>query len=170
METEKRQTEIAKEVYYEWDMLCWTFEALCREIGEQVVGDVGHPFLAVRYFFGTSLEEREGSALLEPFLLHTRNLREFLYTDRSKYKDDVLAVHFFDDPNDWKRERPPMGEYLESIRERLNKALAHISYARLDYRKEKQWNVKQIKADLNMPWEAFLNALPAKKGQWFHRV
>lgn len=166
MDAEKRLREIAKEVSYEWEMLCWTFGTLYEEIGEEVAGEEDAPFLAVTHFFGTSLEEREGSALLEPFLLHVRNLRDFLYNDSSP-KDDVLATHFFDHPDDWRKKRPPMGEYLKSIRDRLNKALAHISYARLDYRKDRRWNVAKIKHDLKTPWQAFLDTLPSERCQWF---
>jgi hypothetical protein len=163
-----QQRQIAEEVSYEWELLRWTFATLRTQIGEKVVRDAGTPFLAVRCFFGTSLEEPRGSALLEPFLLHVRNLRDFLYCDNPSHEDDVVAVHFFDHPDDWTTRRPPMAEYLTSIRKRLNKALAHISYARLDYRSNKTWNIGQIKQDLTVPWEAFLNALPPRKRQWFH--
>jgi hypothetical protein len=104
--------------------------------------------------------------MLEPFLLHARNIREFLYQD-SALKDDVLAVHFFDKPNDWTARRPAIGEYLKSLRERLNKALAHVSYTRRNYRNDDGWNVGQIKRELEGPWNAFIDALPAEKRQWF---
>lgn len=167
---EKRQSEIAKEISYEWKMLCWTHETLHEEIGEEVAGDEDTPFLAVKSFFGTSMtseENIEGSALLESFLLHVRNLRDFLFRDSSNHKDDVLAVDYFILQEDWRKIRPPMGKYLNGLRERINKALAHISYTRLDYRMDKLWNVEQIKNDLTLPWNAFLNAIPPEKRQWF---
>jgi hypothetical protein len=162
VQNEQRQMEIAKEVCYEWKMLCWTYESLRRRIGEEVVRDKGEPFLAVRFLVGTSFEECTGSASLEPFLLHVRNLRDFLYKDRSR-DDDVLAVDFFDDPDVWRNTCPPMGDYLKSIKERLNKAFSHISYSRLAYRTDKRWNIGQIRRDLSTPWKVFLEAIPTEK-------
>ena len=168
MESEKRQREIAKEVSYERTMLCWTCGMLCRQTGgnDEVVGEDGTPFLSVTHFVGTSSADEDGSALLEAFLLHVRNLRDFLYDDQPT-QDDVVAAHFFDRPDEWRRNRPPLGEYVKSIRKRLNKALAHISYARLDYRKDKKWSIGRIKRELDAAWEAFIEGLPREKRPWF---
>ncbi|MFH1919163.1 MAG: hypothetical protein ABIP48_04640 [Planctomycetota bacterium] len=151
----------AEPIVYEWGMFCWTFTELGRTMKEEVTD--GEPRLELAIFVGTSLvANKKISALLESFLLHARNLRDFLYKDNAA-KDDVLAVHFFDQAEDWRKRRPPKGSYLESLRDRLNKALAHISYSRLKYRDDMRWNIAQIKHDIETPWEAFLLALPDDK-------
>jgi hypothetical protein len=166
MKDEEIIKEISRDIFYEWRMLCWTFQNICIEIGDEVVGNTDEPFLSVKCFIGTCEEERKGSALLETFLLHVRNIRDFLYKDESK-NDDVLAIHYFKNPEEWKMLRPPIGDYLNGIKERLNKALAHISYTRLEYRKNNKWNVIQIRNDLAKPWEVFLDALTAEQQKWF---
>jgi hypothetical protein len=165
VKSEQQQEEIAPDVAYEWEMLSWTSETLCRETDGRVLSEAAIPFPAV-LSYGTSPDAQEASAMLEPFLLHARNVREFLYCDSSR-QDDVLAVHFFDKPSDWTAKRPTLGNYLESVRRRLNKAVAHLSYARLNYRSDEGWNVKQIKADLKKPWTAFKRALSPEKRKWF---
>ncbi len=168
MRTQKQQRGIAEDVLYEWEMVCWTFQTICRTIpGAVVMHEPGEPLLKVCCCLGTSRYEREASALLEPFLLHVRNIREFLYNDGAKKKDDVLALDFFDNPDDWTKKRPPIGAYLKSIRERLNKSLAHITYARLDYRQYELWDLAKIRHDLEKPWGAFMAALPPEKREWF---
>lgn len=59
----------------------------------------------------------------ECFLLHARNLMDFLWNGSSnKFQDDVLAVHFVSFSN--------YSKQLINIRERINKQLVHISYDR----------------------------------------
>jgi hypothetical protein len=165
VKTEREQEEIASDVAYEWEMLSWTFQTICRRIGKEVVSEADSPFPAV-WYCGTSRDTQEASAMLEPFLLHVRNIRDFLYCN-SLQKDDVLAVHFFVKPNDWIAVRPPLGNYLESLRERINKSLAHLSYARLKYRSDEGWNIERIKNELDKPWRAFIDVLSPEKRQWF---
>ncbi len=164
--TEEEQKGIASDVIYEWKMFSWTFEALRRSSVEKVLSVKEIPFPAV-LCYGTSLYEEDASAMLEPFLLHARNIRDFLYRDFAQREDDVLAADFFDDAALWTARRPPIGKYLESLRERLNKAVAHLSYRRLKNRSDEGWDIKQIKSELRTPWNAFIRTLPQKKKQWF---
>ena len=91
MRTEEQLSEIAKEVSYEWGMLRWTYEQISTRFEDEVRGDEGKPGLGVPWDSGTASNDYEGPAKLEPFLLHARNLRDFLYRDGSPH-DDVLAV------------------------------------------------------------------------------
>ena len=121
VKTVQEQEKIAPEIAYEWEMLCWTFQKICERIGEEVVAsEASSPFPAI-WYSGTSRYTQDASAMVEPFLLHVRNIRDFLYCDSSR-PDDVLAVHFFDKPSDWITRRPPLGDYLGNVRERLNKS------------------------------------------------
>ncbi len=165
MPNEEQLKEIAEEVSYEWEMLLWAFGPLCREMGVETAS----PILTEMCFYGTTVDNCIGSALLEVFLLHVRNIRDFLYEKDRPRDDDVLATQFFvGTATDWPKMRPDMrGCYLDSNRGRLDKSLAHITYPRLKYREDKTWKVGQIKCDLDAPWNAFLNALPKERRSWF---
>jgi hypothetical protein len=144
---------IAEDVFYEWDMFRWSFGKL-REHG---------------YSVGTGrINDQETSATLESFLLHTRTLRDFLCDDKKKWTDDVLAHDFFKEtPGQWTKARPPLGPYLSQNKERLNKMLAHISYARLGFKAQDEWDIGAVLHELDVIWKAFLKALSPEKRKWF---
>ena len=48
--------------------------------------------------------EMLNNALVESFLIHARNLIDFLFSE-GRYDTDVLAVHFLDDPDRWESQR-----------------------------------------------------------------
>jgi len=87
----------------------------------------------------TDLGEVIFNALLESFLVHARNLYDFLRN--KKYKDDdVLANHF-----------KPESESItiKSINEdRFNKEIMHITTRRPTDFSNKKWDYPQIKVDL----------------------
>ncbi len=107
---------------------------------------------------------------LESFLVHVRNLREFLY-DAGTNPDDVVAGDFFPGPGQWEAIRPPMPKVIEDNRERLNKALAHISYSRLKYKgPAKKWPSQHIASELIAVVRVFLRNLPQGRSAWFSRL
>jgi hypothetical protein len=61
----------------------------------------------------------------EAFLLHYRNLKQFLNNENRRYADDVKATHYSDS---WPSTSNVVGEPDED--DRLNKRLAHVSYTR----------------------------------------
>lgn len=93
----------------------------------------------LRYYMDTHAQPDEAvlcNAVLESFLLHVRNVHEFLYAGtlpkRKKKRnraDDIRAVHHFPDPAAWK---PAQSPYLEGEIERINKRLAHMTAQRDD--------------------------------------
>ena len=158
---------IAWEISYEWDMLRWTFEKLRYEEGELLPPEVTDPQILTEYWVGTGQDHRLHSAILESFLLHARTLRDFLCDDHKRHRDDVLAGDFFGAPEMWTKVRPPLGPYLPENRKRLNRALAHISYARLGFRARKEWDISAVLRELDLIWQSFLAALSPERREWF---
>jgi hypothetical protein len=107
---------------------------------------------------------------VEVFLLHTRTLRDFFLRSRPLSKNaetDILAEDFFDTPGQWTK---PTCIYLTEPRtkERLDRALAHVTYDRIDYaRTGKNWRTSLIAAELDGAWSAFIGALPTDRRAWF---
>lgn len=116
-----RQRDILDHIRYERNMLNHTAEIIARES-----------------FTGLNLEARHVwlNALLESFLLHARNLRDFLYKsqDDNAREADVLARDFFADPSEWHRQRPRpvhLAGNKDGLNHRAGKRLAHLSYDRI---------------------------------------
>jgi hypothetical protein len=80
------------------------------------------------------------NAHVESFAIHARTLLEFFYRKEPdpRFPDDAFAGDFFDDPDEWKRLRPPKTALLSDAWTRVGTDLAHLSYARLD-RGDKSW-------------------------------
>lgn len=60
-------------------------------------------------------------AVLESFVIHVRNLVDFLWPE-SPHNDSI---------EEWERVRPPLPEILKRARIRAHKLCAHISYDRI---------------------------------------
>ena len=109
----------------------------------------------------------EHNVAVETFLVHFRNVRDFLYpasdswTNDRKF-DDVIAFDFCSDwlsvADDWK-------ECSANERHRVNKLLAHISYSRpqLDH----NWPVAYMVAVIRNSFAAFVSTLPPERKEWF---
>jgi len=69
---------------------------------------------------------------LESFLIHARNLSDFLYRSPRKnvMESDVLARDFFSEPAQWHHGRPS-SRHREGLQSRVGKYLAHLSYDRI---------------------------------------
>ncbi len=107
---------------------------------------------------------------LESFLVHVRNLRDFLYGAGTN-PDDVVAGDFFPGPGQWEAKRPPMPKIIEDNRERLNRALVHVSYSRLKYKgPAKEWPSQQIASELIAVVRVFLRNLPQNRSAWFSQL
>jgi hypothetical protein len=103
----------------------------------------------------------------ECFLLHFRNLRGFLCpTLQRTYDDDICASAFLGksegiDVVDKKN--------LERDRERLNKMLAHLSYAREPFIEARMhaWPVARMSIEILEQLEVFLGLLSPEMRSWF---
>ena len=133
---------VVRKVAYEFDMFADLGERLVREHqklpghipGDVVMmspGDCATDELAVR------------CALLESFLLHANVLIEFFYKDRPR-DGDVLASHFLEH---WKVLRPPESRYFLDHKHHLDRALGHLTLARVDWdRRQRKWGSSGIRA------------------------
>lgn len=100
------------------------------------------------------------NALLESFVIHVRVLLDFLYAERPR-SDDVIAEDFLPCPDEWSSIRPPKTELLETIRRRVGKEAAHLTYARLDVTPEtKGWEFLAIAEDISRAFNQFMQVVP----------
>ena len=142
-----KASAIAKTVEYEVKMLIATASAINN----------GH-------LRGGAIE----NALLEAFLIHTRVLSDFFFLD-PKRSDDVSAKHFFNNEDTWHPNRKEECPYIEENYERINKALTHLSYSRLNYAENKSWSHNVICSELMGVWGKFKQALPAESTVFFQK-
>ena len=147
-------------VRYEWHMFRYLHDRLC-EINPLPIGPFNPEVF--RPQMHTGIEDEVASVYLECFLLHARVLDDFFYKDTCNelHKDDVLAWQYFESLDEWNRIRPTSGSYLKKNRDRLNKSLAHLTYARIKYERDgKGWDHEQIFDEIENLWNIFLRGVP----------
>lgn len=158
--------QVAAKVVYEITMFRHAFDSLLQL--EVDLGHIqpGHVMPRVGTGINTT-EVIEASVFVECFLLHARVLRDFFCS--SGYKpDDVTAGEFV---SGWSA--PPVSDYhtLDGEKERLNKALAHLTTTRVQYETNgKEWNLAAIRQELEDIIRLFLASLPTDKAAWFGAV
>ncbi len=155
----KNATEMeraAKVVFYEWYQLLWAVKKR-SEYWNAAAGTGG----------GDSAQD----ALIEVVLLHARCLVEFYVKRRvdlpRNFLTTIFAEDFFDELDHWQR---PAFKYLEDpqTKDRLNRALSHLAYDRLDYEDTgKDWDIPAVVSDLENAWTHFRDALPEDRQAWF---
>jgi len=120
-------------VFYEFDMFLWLAQVCGR---------------------GTTLAApsqadtaRLSNVLIEAFVVHLRNVIDFLYLEKPK-KTDVIAADFFA-PGAWERLHPLISAALESARVRANKEIAHLTTDRFTSSPPaKAWDFTALAAEL----------------------
>lgn len=159
--------EAAQKIVYEFRMLEFCrgeIAARCETIDRLHVGK--------NNVVGTSHQtgdQMRVSAFLESMLIHTRVLMDFFYKPRDpkfKLDDSIVASDFI--PN-WPDIRPAKGTYLESRKEHLNKAMAHLGRKRIDYEEhdEKGWDLTKVSTEINHVIRLFNENLPESMKNWF---
>ncbi len=94
------------------------------------------------------------NSLVEAFAIHVRVLIHFFYS--SPIKDDVVAEDFIEN---W--EIPNMTEILEVAKDRADKEVAHLTFARLKVTPDqKGWNFLEISNDLQAVINKFIELVP----------
>ena len=100
------------------------------------------------------------NALLESFAIHVRALIHFFF-DKSGQKDDILAIHFFSDPDYWIEHSPPCTNILKEAKKRADKEVAHLTYTRQKVTPDKKpWRLIPIANDLQKAIEMFFELVP----------
>ena len=158
--SEQQMEGIVRYIKYEWDRFSWAaYMIKCSILDGKEPDD---------WEMGTGGGDDTAKSLVEVCLLHARALRDFLNrerTDQGVHKTDVLAVDFFDAPNRWNKLPFP---YLMKHKDRVNRALAHLSYDRVGYEVTgRDWDFKVIITEVTDAWQEFLRALPETRRDWF---
>ncbi|MBN8568465.1 MAG: hypothetical protein J0M18_02440 [Ignavibacteria bacterium] len=78
----------------------------------------------------TPEEEFYINLLLESYANHGRSLITFFCNKKIKYADDALAVHFFENADDWFRICGEKNEVLKNFIEYVGKHTMHLTYSR----------------------------------------
>lgn len=122
------------------EFLPYSGEHICYEFGMFLC-------LAEELSSGTEFRSQIRNALIESFVIHTRNIISFLYPKCIK-EEDVVAKYFFD--NDlWDSIRPQLSQTLKDARDRAHKEIAHLTIRRKDGSdKSKAWDFRSIADDL----------------------
>jgi len=141
----KNDKEAARTVSYEVEMFSYAVKYLEKHKGKD-----------------PSLD----NLILEAALVHARALSDFFHlflkTPKKSRKKDIYAEHYFENKKQCQdRIKELKFSYLEVNRERLNKAIAHITYSRVEYERQnnKEWELRHIAKELDRAWKSFLNAL-----------
>jgi hypothetical protein len=94
------------------------------------------------------------NAFINSFAIHTRNIIDFLYEQKSRAKNDaILAEHYFFSAQDWISMRPDWPEGLKDAKIRCDKQVAHLTYTR---QKREHWDYEGIKKALLIPLSVFI--------------
>ncbi len=113
---------------------------------------------------GFSTNEQIKNALLESFIIHFRNVVDFLYSPNNLKSDDVSANQFFDDQNNWPKIRLPLSPRIRDARSRIGKEVAHLTYTRLLIpHNKKSWPFLLLAQDVQKVWVQFLKVVPSSR-------
>ena len=139
-----------------------------------VAYEVGEIFnIRQRLDFLPLLHPTFNNMAIESFLVHYRNVRDFLFPSQqtvepekcnySKAIDDVIAFDFC--PDGWTYISTNWTDVVPDERDRINKQLSHISYSRPGYSKD--WPIPAMTEAVHMRFAEFLKALPLKRRAFF---
>ena len=114
-------------------------------------------WILAKYALERNLSKGLRNVWLEGFLIHTRNLIDFLFLsnyDAPLHKDDIIAEDFFVQSGlQWKCNEP----LQEFDRRRIHKRVAHLTYARLKLDEfSKEWEVQSIFNDIRRLLDQFI--------------
>ncbi len=115
--------------------------------------------------------------MVEAFLVHYRNLRDFLYppkyytapTPGPSYENAVDCVLAHDYTSKWDKSRPQwepvISRDVADEDQMINRKISHISYSRQTLPQE--WPMAQMYAKMEREFREFLNVLPLERCRWF---
>lgn len=99
---------------------------------------------------------------LECFLLHARNLIEFLYHGSKLKPDDARASDFID-RRSWDKLASSKAKNLENLQKRANKEISHLTYTRhYETPPEKNWDPEKYFLEIIAGVKNFIDCLPQK--------
>ncbi len=106
----------------------------------------------------------------EGLALHARVLRDFFFTKiyqngkdkgkRATQAKDIVAVDYFATESSWPYTSNHLPPYLAENKERMDRALAHLSFDRLKYESSsKDWSAELLLSEIGAKWFEFLEKL-----------
>lgn len=108
------------------------------------------------------------NALLESFLIHYRNLRDFFYPELclGDRRDAASARDFVTNLARWRRRKGDWQDATGDERQRLNRQIAHLSWSRLKY-SPRTWPTIRMTRRMAHLIRMFLEELPSTREPWF---
>jgi len=98
------------------------------------------------------------NSIVESFAIHTRNLIDFLWPVKPK-NDHVIAEDYFCKEGQWENIRTPIPDILSKARIRAHKEIAHISYDRINVKKdEKPWDFITLSKLISVSMDLFFKS------------
>jgi hypothetical protein len=89
------------------------------------------------------IDQIVSNAFIEAFLVHYRNLIDFLSPRKTKHPDDITAADFV--PGFVSTKAP------RQYRDRIDKSLSHLSQARASV-EDKGWDLTQMLVEMEQAW------------------
>lgn len=131
----------------------WMFFSLARLLGEGQIEITAPTDADARLLY---------NALIEAFVLHLRNLIDFIYEGK-RWETDIVASDFFP-PGEWTRLRGDITPVLIKAAERANKEIAHLTTARIaSTPPEKSWDFQSLAIEIRPLLRRMVdNALPER--------
>lgn len=134
--------------------------------GQRLLPEVEVFFAAGRMLTRTRMRLRPSlpwlleTSVLEAFALHARSLIDFFFTP-SRWPQDALASHFFE-PGRWEALRPKEGPWIELVRGRVGKEIAHLRYDDVSTlaAQARGWPVLQLAGAVGAVLRVFIEAVP----------
>lgn len=107
------------------------------------------------------LSDAHDRAILESFIIHTRNLVDFLYKGKGR---DRIAAEDFIDAKVWREQRPNESKLIKDAYIRANNDVAHLTYTRLKNSKRgEQWPISEITKEILEAYALFEELVPSKQ-------
>lgn len=95
------------------------------------------------------------NAMIEAFVIHLRNLIDFLYLERPQ-STDVVATDYCG-AGVWEAQRPPITSTLDAARIRANKEIAHLTSLRIaGTPPEKAWEPSALSTEIKPLLQLFV--------------
>lgn len=108
-------------------------------------------------------DQQDVNCALESFGIHARALADFLFNPSGR-KDDMLAIDYLDDVDEWEDFLLQKKEIHNYLRNRVGKEIAHLSYVRLDVKpEEKRWDCAKIHKEIDEIFLEFLKRVPDER-------
>ncbi len=130
-------------------------------LAEHYKYEVDMLFMTWQKLNALTIDVNTHNAILESFLLHSRNLIEFYY-DLKKYKNsDARAHDYFDEKIKWEDIRPNID--YKDFKININKQISHLTYDRVKFTlSDKAWTPLYIMIELFQITKIFISKLPSK--------